>query len=470
MIHTQELFVESLDLEKHPIRTASNSRKNSYMRYLRYIVDRAVCYNSAGILSLRKHDSYFSYQMANLSKYMRLGIIKKYTDMRLDGYYAALCIQADGTPVSTKNRKSTSCTDVTLDVLSRSGQRTTRLCLACDACLILEDPELVSEAFSLMGNYLSKKQCDELKELAEVLCDETQDIAKFKNAEYLITQCRKNIAHLRLKEKRILVTANMSAGKSTLINAIIGKRIARTSQEVCTGNACYIWNKPFEDNNVHLMTASLNLHADAAALSDYTWDGTIAMAAYFSSVYPKHERLCIVDTPGVNAALYKKHSEITHSVLSEQSYDKILYVFSPTNLGTDAELAHLRWISSHAEHDKIVFVLNKIDEYRAGHDNISDSIESLRQELTQLGFVNPTICPISAYYAFLQKLKKDGAVMTEDEEDEYEMLHRKFAKEFYDLSGYYPDALPDTADSEEILEWKRSGLYGFEKILYGGTL
>ena len=128
----------------------------------------------------------------------------------------------------------------------------------------------------------------------------------------------------------------------------------------------------------------------------------------------------------------------------------------------------MRWMASHVEHSKIVFVLNKIDEYRAGHDNIRDSIASLRQELTQLGFTDPVICPISAYCAFLQKLKKSGAVMTEDEEDEYEMLQRRFNKEFYDLSGYYPDALPDAADSEEILEWKRSGLYGFEKILYGG--
>ena len=60
--------------------------------------------------------------------------------------------------------------------------------------------------------------------------------------------------------------------------------------------------------------------------------------------------------------------------------------------------------------------------------------------------------------------------MTEDEKDEYEMLQRRFRKKFYDLSGYYPDALPNGADSEEILEWKRSGLYGFEKTLYGGTL
>lgn len=463
MIHTQELFIESLDLEKHPMRTVSKKKRITYMTFLQFIVDTVIAHKKRSPLT-NTHETYISYTAAVLSKYIRLSVYSKYITARLNNYYSAFHVDANDTALNF----SLVHEQIDMPFLYSTGQRTTRLCLACDAYLVLEDPELVSEAFALMSNYLSKRQRAELKEFAEVLCDETRDIAKFKRAEYLVTQCRKNIAHLQLKEKHILVTANMSAGKSTLINAIIGKRVARTSQEVCTGNACYIWNKPFEDNNVHLMTSSLNLHADTEALSDYTWDGIIAMAAYFSSVYPHRGRIRIVDTPGVNAALYKKHSEITHSVLSEQSYDKILYIFSPTNLGTDAELAHLRWMASHVEHSKIVFVLNKIDEYRAGHDNIRDSIASLRQELTQLGFTDPVICPISAYCAFLQKLKKNGAVMTEDEEDEYEMLQRRFNKEFYDLSGYYPDALPDAADSEEILEWKRSGLYGFEKILYGG--
>ena len=50
----------------------------------------------------------------------------------------------------------------------------------------------------------------------------------------------------------LLVTATMSAGKSTLINALIGKKIVRTSQEVCTGNLCYIYNQSVENNKILL--------------------------------------------------------------------------------------------------------------------------------------------------------------------------------------------------------------------------
>ena len=74
------------------------------------------------------------------------------------------------------------------------------------------------------------------------------------------------------EEKRIIVTANMSAGKSTLINALIGKSIARTSQEVCTGNVCYLYNKAYEDGNIHLLTNDLNLKATSEDLIEYNWN------------------------------------------------------------------------------------------------------------------------------------------------------------------------------------------------------
>ena len=57
----------------------------------------------------------------------------------------------------------------------------------------------------------------------------------------------KAFANIHNSEFPINVIATMSSGKSTLINALIGKPLARTSQEVCTGNLNYLYNKPFED-------------------------------------------------------------------------------------------------------------------------------------------------------------------------------------------------------------------------------
>ena len=49
------------------------------------------------------------------------------------------------------------------------------------------------------------------------------------------------------RRKQVLVVANVSAGKSTLINALVGYRLNKTRTTACTNKLCYIYNKPVED-------------------------------------------------------------------------------------------------------------------------------------------------------------------------------------------------------------------------------
>ena len=63
-----------------------------------------------------------------------------------------------------------------------------------------------------------------------------------------------------------------------------------------------------------------------------------------------------------------------------------------------------------------------------------------------------------------------GKTLTLDEEDEYDYLVKKFKRDFYDLSKYYPSDQISEKDSEEIILSKRAGVYGLEKIVYGGCL
>lgn len=55
--------------------------------------------------------------------------------------------------------------------------------------------------------------------------------------------------------------------------------------------------------------------------------------------------------------------------------------------------------------EKVIFVLNKLDEFRIAYDDIFMSINNVKKDLIIMGFENPVICPISAYFALLIKMK-----------------------------------------------------------------
>ena len=111
-----------------------------------------------------------------------------------------------------------------------------------------------------------------------------------------------------------------------------------------------------------------------------------------------------------------------------------------------------------------------MDGFQKDSDNMRESIEKLQEDLNKLGWEHPVICPISAYFGLLLKLKYTGQPLTEDEEDEFEFYRKKFSRDYYDLSRFYYDAQVNPRDTEYIKLYKKSGLYGLEQRLYGGPL
>ena len=268
-------------------------------------------------------------------------------------------------------------------------------------------------------------------------------------------------------ETRIIVTANMSAGKSTLINALVGKKVVRTSQKVCTGNIGYIYSKPFEDNCISMKSASyVNLNADSEDLAHYDLNESICIASYFRSLIKTNKRICIIDTPGVNCVINKNHGEMTRYVLCNENYDKLLYVFNAGKLDTDDEISHLSWVAENIPSELIIFVVNKLDEYNTYEDDIEENLNSVRRCLEKFGFKNPVICPISAYFGLLIKKKMFDSEMSSEEWRDYRYLAEQFEDSEYDLSKCYP--LSEMVYDKNAILLQKCGIYGLEEILFGG--
>lgn len=465
MYDTFNYFVESVDLRNHPLNKANAKTKSDYFLTLSYIVNRLIEHIESQPLPVGNTDDlHRSEQLSRFEGILHTSILKEYYTERLNNYRAYFCL--NNTEIYDEEKKEKTIATF----LRRPWRRKHRIWLVCDLALIVMEPTFLNDSAEIVKQFLSKRATSEIDLLISALASDTPAIPRFAKAEDLIMQYRKNIAFLSGNEHRIIVTANMSAGKSTLINALIGKQIARTSQEVCTGNVCYLYNKAFEDGNVHLATQHLTMSATDEELHSYQWTGAISIASYFASLIPAVQKLCLIDTPGVDAAIYKEHTKRTHDALLGQNYDRVIYVVSPTNLGTDAEHKHLLWVSKNIPHDKIVFVLNKLDDYRSCSDSIEESIQGLREDLIKTGFENPTICPISAYFGLLLKLKLTGQTLSADEEDEYAFFAKKFRRPAYDLSIFYDDCNCLDTDSDEVALYKRSGLYGLENLIYGGRI
>lgn len=427
-----QLFVSAVDLNKHPIKNTKQVLKEKYYYALKYFLD--TCTPSA------------------------------YLDSRLK-LYKKFLLQDDKEIISEKK-----CVDAIVKAKFQPWKNKYKFWIICDLALITGDVLVLKQALNLMKGVITQKQSKQIDQLLDILNlkKEYEKIPVFASATELIKQYWDNVRFYNLPEKRIVITANMSAGKSTLINALIGANLARTSQEVCTGNICYFYNTAFDDGIIHFRGKEVNFSSSEDEYKNFEWESTVAFASAFHSVEPIINRICLIDTPGVNSTIIREHGKISKECITTESYDYVLYILNASKLGTDEEIEYLKWISKNVPAEKIIFVLNKLDAFKKTEDSIIMSIDGVRQDLEKIGYVNPIIYPISAYFAYLLKREKHEKVLSDDEKDELALCKKKFKKAEYDLSQFYEKG--DCGDNNYVAFLKRSGLYYLEKKLYGGLV
>lgn len=231
--------------------------------------------------------------------------------------------------------------------------------------------------------------------------------------------------------KTILVVATMTAGKSTLINALMGCRINKVETTACTNRLHFLYNKPKVDGVVLKRKGTSYQYC-------FTIDNSLEIeefdeaALHFNSSYLSNSRVCFIDTPGVNYSCSARHREITYQAIKENNYDVLLYVSNSNYFGTDDELELLNYIFKNSKKSKI-FVLNKMDTFKAKYDSIEKMIKNFK-EILLLFNCQSKVFPVSAEAAFYSK--QSPKMLDSDEMVEYEQYKRKFDNNYYDLPFY----------------------------------
>ncbi|QHT59010.1 hypothetical protein GXP70_02895 [Paenibacillus lycopersici] len=243
----------------------------------------------------------------------------------------------------------------------------------------------------------------------------------------------------------LLVTGNMSAGKSTLLNALIGKKMNRTQSEACTASLHYIHNKPFEDGLHAVWEDDLDLNAGHDKLLRHPAEiagGKRYVGTYFRSPHLSSARLCVIDSPGVNYSLNAEHKELAYTAVREERFDKLIYVMNAENIGSTDDRKYLSFIRETVPANRVLFVLNKLDQFKPSEDSVASTMHALRQDLIGIGFPEPVVCPVSAYAGYLAKQRLYNEELDEDESEELALLVRKYKRPEYDLSAYYSADAP----------------------------
>lgn len=230
--------------------------------------------------------------------------------------------------------------------------------------------------------------------------------------------------------KNILVVANVSAGKSTLVNAIIGYPITKAKTTACTSRLAFIKNKPTGKG-----VTILDKWGRRSWLSRLTqWDSSsfLQVVLPFNSLLSE-AKVSLIDTPGFNNGMDSSHRQITADAIRGNRYDLLLYVSNCQYLGTDDEHRLLSFIRRHTD-KPIVFALNQLDRFKSRDETISDSLHDYKDFLLSLGFHNPVVRPVSARAALLFKMPYRH--MKGDDRLDRSIMKKKFTKPYYDLPYY----------------------------------
>ena len=229
----------------------------------------------------------------------------------------------------------------------------------------------------------------------------------------------------------IIVVATMSAGKSTVINALIGQELLYSANEATTATITRIHDKdglPFFSGCAYGYQSELlkeSNRIDAQTLKEWNADPsikTIDLIGDIAAIKNDNAELVIYDTPGPNNSQDDNHEALTMEVINDGGYGLILYVLNATQLGVNDDRSLLEKIKEALEKDpskEILFLLNKadcLDEEKG--ERLDQVVIRTQKYLTEIGFNNPTIIPTAANYALVLQKMLNEEQLTRSERSE----------------------------------------------------
>ena len=223
----------------------------------------------------------------------------------------------------------------------------------------------------------------------------------------------------------IQVIGTMSAGKSTLINALLGRKLMPSKNQACTDKITEILDN--DNDQFHAWVQD----ADGNTIDEYpdlTYDimeqlnndntgkvRKIFVEGNIPFLTADDTALKLIDTPGTNNSRNQEHKNTTYRALESSSNSLVIYILNTQSLQTNDDDNLLRYVAEQIRkggkqvRDRFLFVVNKIDELNLDDGETPEKIlQSVRGYLAERGIHDPQLFPCSALSALTLETSLKG--------------------------------------------------------------
>jgi small GTP-binding protein len=215
---------------------------------------------------------------------------------------------------------------------------------------------------------------------------------------------REVIPRLEADRFHLVVVGEFNHGKSTFVNALLGRTVLPTGVTPTTAVIHHITHAPDPTARILYNDGREEpVEVDALrtwAVHDDPAPPDFEAIKYIELGYPSpllENRVVLVDTPGVND-LSLQRADITYSYIPRS--DAVLFLLDAGQLLKESERVFLLEKLIGKSRDKIVFVINKVDIWSP--DEREEALAYVRRELAKL-VKSPTLFPVSAQLALAER-------------------------------------------------------------------
>lgn len=296
-------------------------------------------------------------------------------------------------------------------------------------------------------------------------------------AEFKTEDIQRNFDAAINSDFRIVIAAPMSSGKSTLINAILGRDLLPAVNQATTAVITEIKdNKQLADFLVNAEDKYgkqnvTNEKATKKRITDLNYkkdpkdpEGKEALIRLIQLEGPVPNlpsdvlNTVFVDTPGGNNSMNLEHEERMDEAIQDENKSLILYVFNGAQLGTNDSNIILKKIANAMKNstngkqsrDRFLFVANRMDEFDVSEEPYEEVIEkTILPQLLSNGIAEPNLFLASAQTAKLIRMVRSGEELTETEEEDLEKFVKRFNRPTRVLPRY---ASLNAADKEALVK------------------